>query len=191
MTACPPARYGREALAAEASLPHLEAMPVYLVLAVGVGIAIMRSRARIAEVEPPDAPPAAPVSRKERWATANGAEKCAFVIIGASALVWLLLILPIGFAAAAVVLGIAVWKRPYLEPVVAPVALAGGALITLYDLIIALVREEHDWGALAVSIALFGAIWMVIGALLWTAGRSHGSAGLAPPSEQRTPHRSP
>ena len=102
------------------------------------------------------------------------------MVLALSAVVWLLLILPIGFAAAAVALGVAVWKRPYLEATLAPVALIGGAVIAVYDLLVPLLRDEEDWGAAVLNTALFGGLWILVGVLLGAAGRSRSVSGVAP-----------
>lgn len=99
-------------------------------------------------------------------------EKAALILMAVAALVWFLLILPIGFAVAVIALGLAVWKRPYLEATLAPVVLIGGATIVLVDLVLSLVQDDGGWGAAVINAAVFGGVWMVIGALLWAAGRS-------------------
>jgi hypothetical protein len=151
-------------------------VPVYLVLLIAVVVAVVRARGRIEQVEGPEGPPAVTLSRRERWTAAPGLEKAAFVVLGLSAVVWFLLILPIGFAAAAVALGAAVWKRPYLEATLAPVVLIGGAVIVLYDLAVPLLRDEGDWGAAVINTTLFGGLWILVGALLGAAGRSHAAS---------------
>jgi len=152
-------------------------VPVYLVLLIAVVVAVTRARSRIEQVEGPDGRPARTPSRSDRWKQAPGVEKAAFVVMALSAAVWLLLILPIGFAAAAAALAAAVWKRPYLEATLAPVVVIGGAVIVVYDLLVPLVRDPGDWGAALVNSALFGGLWIVIGVLLGAAGRSGTASG--------------
>ncbi len=155
-------------------------MPVYLVLLIAVAVAVARARSRIEQVEGPDGSRELTPSRRERWTAAPGSEKAALMVLALSAVVWLLLILPIGFAAAAVALGVAVWKRPYLEATLAPVALIGGAVIAVYDLLVPLLRDEEDWGAAVLNTALFGGLWILVGVLLGAAGRSRSVSGVAP-----------
>jgi hypothetical protein len=155
-------------------------VPVYLVLLIAVAVAVARARSRIEQVEGPDGSRASTPSRRDRWTAAPGSEKAALVVLALSAVVWLLLILPIGFAAAAVALGVAVWKRPYLEATLAPVALIGGAVIAMYDLLVPLLRDEEDRGAAVLNTALFGGLWILVGVLLGAAGRSRSAPGVAP-----------
>ena len=89
-----------------------------------------------------------------------------------AALVWLLLILTIGFAAAVIALGLAVWKRPYLEATLAPVVLIVGASIVLVDLGLSLAQDDGGWGAAVLNAVVFGGVWVIIGALLWAVGGS-------------------
>ena len=109
----------------------------------------------------------------------------AFVVMALSAAVWLLLILPIGFAAAAAALAAAVWKRPYLEATLAPVVVIGGAVIVVYDLLVPLVRDPGDWGAALINTSVFGGLWIVIGVLLGAAGRSGTTSGTLPAPQPR------
>ncbi len=170
-------QWGRSAL--DAGVLQLESggVLVYLVLLIAVAVAVTRARNRIEQVEGLDRRPELAPSRSERWKQAPGMEKAAFVVLALSAAVWLLLILPIGFAAAAVALGLAVWKRPYLEATLAPVVLIGGAVIAVYDLLLPLVRNDMDWGAALVNTALFGGLWILVGVLLRAAGRSPTASG--------------
>lgn len=160
-------------------------MPVYLVLVIAVVVAAVRSRDRIQQIEGPQGPTGAPPSRRERWAGATGAEKALFLVLAAAGAVWLLLILPIGFAAAAVALGVTVWKRPYLEATLAPVVLVAGAVIASYDLLLALLQDESDWGAAAINTALFGGPWIVIGLLLRTAANARANSASTPSGRGR------
>jgi hypothetical protein len=155
-------------------------MPILVVLVIAVVIAVTRARKRIEQVEGSGdrrviAPP-----RAERWRDAAGVEKAAFVVMAISAALWLLLILPVVFAAAVVALGLTVWKRPYLEETLAPVVLVGGAVIALYELLLPLLRDDGGWGASVVNAALFGGLWIVIGGLLQAAGRHHRAPERAP-----------
>jgi hypothetical protein len=152
-------------------------MPVYLVLLIAVVFAVTRARNRIEQVEGPDRRAELAPPRSERWKQAPGVEKAAFVVLALSAAVWLLLILPIGFAAAAVALGLAVWKRPYLEATLAPVVLIGGTVIAVYDLLLPLVGDDVEWGAALINTALFGGLWILVGVLLRAAGRTATASG--------------
>jgi uncharacterized membrane protein YgcG len=151
-------------------------MPIYLVLVIAVAIAVTRAKRRIEQVEGAGGEAAVAPPRAVRWRQAGGMEKAAFVVMAVAALVWILLILPIGFAAAVIALGVAVWKRPYLEVTLAPVVLVGGATIVLIDLLLSLVQDDGGVGAGALNAAIFGGVWMIIGALLWGAGSSSSGA---------------
>ena len=144
-------------------------MPTYLILLIAVVIGVDRGRKRIVDVEGTGGPGPAPRSRRERWAQAGGRERAMFVMMGVSGLLWLLLILPIGFAAAVVALGLAVWKRPYLEATLAPVVVTGGVVLIAYDAVWQLARGDANWGAALVNSALFGGLWAVIGLLMLAA----------------------
>jgi uncharacterized membrane protein YgcG len=151
-------------------------MPVYLVLVIAVAIAVTRAKRQIEQVEGTGGQPVVAPPRAVRWRQAGGTEKAAFVVMAVAALVWILLILPIGFAAAVIALGLAVWKRPYLEVTLAPVVLIGGATIVLIDLVLSLVQDDGGWGAGVLNAVIFGGVWMIIGALMWAAGgRSSGA----------------
>lgn len=147
-------------------------MPVYLVLVIAVATALTRAKRRMEQVEGPGGQPVVAPPRAVRWRQAGGMEKTAFVVMAVAALVWFLLILTIGFAAAVIALGLAVWKRPYLEATLAPVVLVGGAAIVLVDLGLSLAQEDGGWGAAALNAAVFGGVWLIIGVLLWAAGKS-------------------
>ena len=146
-------------------------MPIYLILVIAVVIGVDRARKRIEQVEGADGTRREVPSRGERWKQAAGVERAAFIVMAMSAAFWLLLILPIGFTAAVVALAVAVWKRPYLEVALAPVAIVGGVAIALYDVLMRLVQDDGGWGALLVNVSWFGGPWIVIGLLLRTSGR--------------------
>ena len=163
-----------------------EGVPIYLILAIAVVVGVDRARRQIERVEgsdrsKPDVPP-----RADRWRQADGVEKAAFVVMAACAMFWLLLILPIGFTAAVTALGIAVWRRPYLEATLAPVAIVGGAMIALYDVVLQLALSDGGWGAMFVNTVSFGGLWIVIGLLLRAAGERGRSDVFDAPS---TDHR--
>jgi hypothetical protein len=149
-----------------------EGMPIYLILVIAVVIGVDRARKRIEQVEGTDRPRREAPGRGERWNLATGVEKAAFIVMAMSAVFWLLLILSIGFTAAVIALGVAVWKRPYLEATLAPVAIVGGVAIALYDVGMRLVRDDGGWGALLVNVLWFGGLWIVIGLLLQASARS-------------------
>lgn len=151
-------------------------MPVYLVLLIAVLMAVSRAKRQIEDVEGIGGQRVVAPPRAVRWREASGTEKAAFIVMAVAALLWILLILPIGFAAAVIALGLAVWKRPYLEATLAPVVLVGGATIVLLDLVLSLARDDGGWAAGVVNALVFGGVWMIIGALLWSAGRSSGGA---------------
>lgn len=145
---------------------------MYLVLVIAIVVAVRRAGARIDEVEGADGHRAASLSRQDRWRQAAGKEKLTFTVMAIAAALWLLLILPVGFAAAVAWLGVVVWKRPYLEATLAPVVVVGGCVVAVYDLLVPLVRDDRDWGAAVLNAALFGGVWVLIGVLLVAAGRS-------------------
>jgi len=149
-----------------------EGMPIYLILVIAVVVGVNRARKRIEQVEGADGPRPGVGSRGERWNQAARVEKAAFIVMALSAAFWFLLILPIGFTAAVVALGVAVWKRPYLESTLAPVAIVGGVAMSLYDVVMRLAQDDGGWGALLVNLLWFGGLWIVIGLLLQAAGRS-------------------
>ncbi len=152
-------------------MPH-EGVPIYLILVIAVVIGVDRARKRIEQVEGAEGPRREVPSRGERWKQATGVEKATFTVMAMSAVFWLLLILPIGFTAAVVALGVAVWKRPYLEATLAPVAIVGGVAIALYDVVMRLAQDDDGgWGALLVNVLWFGGLWIVIGLLLRVSGR--------------------
>jgi uncharacterized membrane protein YgcG len=153
-----------------------EGMPVYLVLVIAVAMALTRAKRRIEQVEGVGGQAVVAPPRAVRWRQAGGMEKAAFVVMAVAALVWFLLILTIGFAAAVIALGLAVWKRPYLEATLAPVVLIGGATIVLVDLGLSLAQGDGGWGAAVLNAAVFGGVWVIIGVLLWAAGRSSSEA---------------
>jgi hypothetical protein len=158
----------------------------YLILLVAVVVGVDRGTKTIERVEGSnrsrsDLPP-----RRDRWRQASGVEKTAFVVMAACAAFWLLLILPIGFTAAVTALGIAVWRRPYLELTLAPVAVVGGLLVALYDVVLELVRDDGGWGATVVNAVSFGGLWIIIGLLLRAAGARHRTHVFDAPS---TDHR--
>jgi hypothetical protein len=155
-------------------------MPFYLVLVIAIAMAVTRAKRQIEQIEGPDARRVVAPPRGVRWSQAGGMEKAAFILMAVAALLWFLLILPIGFAAAVIALGLAVWKRPYLEATLAPVVLIGGATIVLVDLVLSLVQDDGGWGAAVINAGVFGGVWMIIGVLLWAAGRSSSSTLRAP-----------
>jgi hypothetical protein len=157
-------------------------VPIYLVLLIAVVIAVRRATARIAVIEGHEGRREVAPTRGDRWGQAPGVEKAAFIVMAISAAMWTLLILPIGFAAAVVALGVAVWRRPYLEATLAPVVLIGGGAIALYDLLLPLLRDDGDWGASVINTAAFGGLWVLIGVLLLAAGRPRGASSSLPSS---------
>ena len=106
-----------------------------------------------------------------------GVERAMFVVMALSGMLWLVLILPIGFAAAVAALGLAVWKRPGLEATLAPVVVAGGAAVVAFDVVLTLLRDPGDWGAAVVNSLLFGGLWVVIGLLMSAASNTAADAG--------------
>jgi hypothetical protein len=146
-------------------------MPILVILVIAVVVAVNRARKRIVEVEGPGEHRVVAPPRAERWRDAVGVEKAAFVVMAISGALWLVLILPIAFAAAVAALGLTVWKRPYLEATLAPVVLIGGTAVLLYDLLLPVLRDDGDVGASVVTAALFGGLWILIGVLLRAAGR--------------------
>jgi len=149
----------------------------YLVLVIAVVIGVDRSRKRIEQVEGTEGHRPGALPRGERWKQATRVEKAAFIVMAMSAVLWLLLILPIGFTAAVIALGVAVWKRPYLEATLAPVAIVGGVAIALYDVVMGLVRDDGGWGALLTNVSWLGGPWIIIGLLLKAS---------APPTDNHT-----
>lgn len=80
-----------------------------------------------------------------------------------------------------IALGVAVWKRPYLERPLAPVVVIGGAVIALYGVLPRLVGDgDGGWGAVLINALAFGGLWIVIGVLLGVASRGSELAGRSP-----------
>ncbi len=155
-------------------------MPIHLILVIAVVIGVDRARKRIEQVEGTEGPRPEARDRGQRWQQATRVEKVAFIVMAISAAFWLLLILPIGFTAAAGALGVTVWRRPYLEATLAPAAIVGGVAIALYDVVMQLVHDDGGLGALLTGVSWFGGPWIIIGLLLRVSAR---------PTDHRTPKK--
>lgn len=140
----------------------------YLLLLVAVVVAVLLARRRIHEVEG-DGSRLEPVPAAQRWATASGIEKAAFIVMGLAAAGWLVLIIPIFNVVAVGALAYTVWKRPYLAGDLAPVAIGFGALGGVLDFVVGALRDT-GLGAAASVAGLIYAPWLVIGVLLLLAG---------------------
>jgi hypothetical protein len=153
-------------------------MLFYALLAVAVVSAARVVRRRLADLETEGVPAPPRLSARERWRDAPPAERLALLVMASAALVWIGGVLLAGAGLAMGGWAALTWRRPTVGREVAPMAVAFGAFVVLFQLLGA---GGEEWGPRLANAAVIGLPWLVAGLLLLIARR--------PESRPRTPFR--